>query len=105
VELLEAATAAQIDLMQREGVTAAEVERAVALIETDFVSAMQSAAERADKLSQFATYFGDPALVNVQGDRYRAVTAAAVSAFAGESLGADNRMSLVFVPRANEAAA
>jgi predicted Zn-dependent peptidase len=105
VELLEAATAAQVDLIRREGVTAAEVERAVALIETDFVSAMQSAGERADKLSQFATYFGDPALVNVQADRYRAVTAAAVSAFARESLGADNRVSLVFVPRANEAAA
>jgi zinc protease len=105
VELLEAATVAQVDQLRREGVTSAEVERAVALIETDFVSAMQSASERADRLSQFATYFGDPAIVNTQTDRYRAVTAGAVSAFARESLGADNRVSLVYVPRANEAAA
>jgi predicted Zn-dependent peptidase len=105
VERLEAAVAAQIDQLQRDGVTDAEVERAVALIETDFVSAMQSAGERADKLSQFATYFGDPALVNVQADRYRAVTAAAVNVFARESLGADNRVSLLYVPRAAEAAA
>jgi zinc protease len=105
VELLEAATVAQVDLLRREGVTSAEVERAVALIETDFVSAMQSASERADRLSQFATYFGDPAIVNAQTDRYRAVTAAAVNAFARESLGADNRVSLVYVPRANEVAA
>ena len=28
----------------------------------------------ADKLSQFATYFGDPGLINTQVDRYRAVT-------------------------------
>ena len=103
--VLETAVAEQIDLLRREGVTPAEVERAVALIETDFISAMQSAADRADKLSQFATYFGDPALVNVQADRYRAVTAESVNAFARESLGPDNRLSLVYVPRSGEAAA
>jgi predicted Zn-dependent peptidase len=105
VERLETAVAAQVDQLRREGVTGAEVERAVALIETDFVSAMQSAGERADKLSQFATYFSDPALANVQADRYRAVTAGAVNAFAREALGTDNRVSLVYVPRAREAAA
>jgi predicted Zn-dependent peptidase len=105
LESLETATAAQVEAVRRDGVTDAEVERAVALIETDFVSAMQSAADRADKLSQFATYFGDPSLVNVQADVYRAVTAAQVTAFARESLGVDNRISLVFVPRAAEAAA
>jgi zinc protease len=66
---------------------------------------MQSAGERADKLSQFATYFSDPAQVNAQAARYRAVTADAVNAFARESLGPDNRVSLVYVPRAAEAAA
>ena len=105
VERLETAVTAQVDQLRREGVTSAEVERAVALIETDFVSAMQSAGERADKLSQFATYFSDPALANVQADRYRAVTAGAVNAFAREALGTDNRVSLVYVPRAGEAAA
>jgi zinc protease len=105
VEALEAAVVAEVDRLQREGVTGAEVERAAALIETDFVSAMQSAGDRADRLSQFATYFGEPALVNEQTDRYRAVTAAAVSAFARETLGLDNRVSLVYVPRAGEAAA
>ena len=34
--------------------------RAIALIETDMVTAMQSASERADRLSMFATYFGRP---------------------------------------------
>jgi zinc protease len=104
-EQLEAAVAAQIDIVRGGGVTQAEVERAVALIETDFVAALQSAADRADKLSQFATYFGDPALVNVQADRYRAVTADAVNAFASGALGPDNRLSLIYVPRAAKAAA
>ncbi|HEV8410449.1 MAG TPA: pitrilysin family protein [Gemmatimonadaceae bacterium] len=105
VERLEASVDEQIDVLRRDGVTNAEVERAVALIETDFVSAMQSAGERGDKLSQFATYFGDPAQVNTQTDRYRAVTADAVNAFARESLGPDNRVSLLYVPRTAEAAA
>jgi len=60
---------------------------------------MQSASERADQLSRFATYFGDPSLVNEQVARYRAVTAADVTRFARERLGADNRASLLFVPR------
>jgi zinc protease len=104
-ELLESAVAAQVDQLRSGGVTAAEVERAVALIETDFISALQSAGERADNLSRFATYFGDPALVNAQTDRYRAVSAGEVNAFAKEALGEDNRASLVYVPRAGKAAA
>jgi zinc protease len=105
-EGLESAVAAQVDQLRRGDVTSGEVERAVALIETDFISAMQSAGDRADKLSQFATYFGNPALVNEQAERYRAVTAGAVNTFARASLGEDNRVSLVYVPRAaGEAAA
>ena len=52
-----------------------------------------------DKLSLVATYFGDPSLVNVQGARYRAVTAERVNAFARARLGADDRASLLYVPR------
>lgn len=98
-ERLEADVAAEIDRLYREGVTADEVQRALALIETGYVSAMQSAGDRADKLSMFATYFGDPALANEQLERYQAVTAADVTRFITSSLGEDNRASLLFVPR------
>ena len=77
--------------------------RARALIETSFVTSLQSAAERADQLSRFATYFGDPGLVNEQVARYRRVTAADVGALCAERLGADNRARLLYVPQ--EAAA
>ena len=98
-ETLEREVAKEIDLLQAEGVTDAEVERAVALIETDFVSSMQAAGERADKLSMFATYFGDPSMLNEQVDRYRRVRTADVNAFIQQRLGADNRASLLYVPR------
>jgi zinc protease len=99
IEQLEQEVAREIDAVHERGVTDAEVERAVALIQTDTVRSLQSAADRADRLSLFATYFGDPSLVNEQMDRYRAVTAGDVSAFAREYLGRDNRASLLYVPR------
>jgi predicted Zn-dependent peptidase len=97
---LEASVHAELDRLVSEGVTAAEIARVVTLIETELVASLQSASERADKLSMFATYFGDPRLVNQQADRYRAVTVEQVNAFVRERLGRDNRASLLFVPRA-----
>jgi zinc protease len=99
-ERLEEEVAREVDVMHEHGVSGAEVERAVALIQTDMARSLQSAAERADQLSRFATYFGDPSLVNEQLDRYRAVTAAQVSAIAREYVGRNNRASLLYVPRA-----
>ena len=99
VETLERAVNAEIDRMLSEGVTPSEVDRAVTLIETELIVALQSAGERADRLSMFATYFGDPHIVNQQAERYRAVTAERVNAFVRERLVSDNRASLIYVPR------
>jgi zinc protease len=99
LEQLEQAVHAEIDRLMHDGVLAEEVSRAVALIETELVAALQSAGDRADRLSMFATYFGDPTLVNTQTERYQAVTAERVSAFARERLGRDNRASLIYVPK------
>ena len=101
-ETLEREVVREIDALREGGVTDAEVARAVALIETDFVSSMQAAGERADKLSLFATYFGDPRLLNEQVDRYRAMTARDVNTFVANRLGPDNRVSLLYVPQDGE---
>jgi predicted Zn-dependent peptidase len=101
---LVAAVESEATRMHDDGVTGGEVARAVALIETAYVSSMQSAGDRADRLSMFATYFGDPALVNEQVDRYRAVTAEAVSRFARERLGEGNRAVLIYTPRRGDEA-
>ena len=102
-ETLERETANIVDAMREGPISSEEVARAVALIETMFVTLMQSAGERADKLSMFATYFGDPSLVNEQVDHYRAVTPQQVAAFARDRLGEDNRASLVYVPGRRQA--
>ena len=97
--MLEREGANEVDVLVRDGVSDEEVARAIALIQTDFVAAMQSAGERADRLSLFATYFKNPELVNEQVQRYEAVTAADVNRFARERLGEENRASLLFLPR------
>jgi predicted Zn-dependent peptidase len=98
-DALEEAVHAELDRLHAEGVTEDEVARAVALIGTDLVTSMQQASERADQLSRFATFFGDPSLVNVQLGRYEAVTAAQVTAFARARLGRENRAALLYVPK------
>jgi predicted Zn-dependent peptidase len=102
-EKLEEEVGREIDRLVREGVTQPEVDRAIALIETDVVTALQSASERADRLSMFATYFGEPELLNEQSEKYRSVTAADVDEFAHSRLGADNRATLLFVPKSERA--
>lgn len=98
-EQLEQEVAHEIDTLVHDGIDAAELERAVALVQTSFVSSMQQAGERADRLSLFATYFGNPDLINEEVDRYRAVRVDDVNRFAQERLGENNRASLLYVPR------
>ena len=98
-EQLEREVAHEVDVLFANGVTDDEVTRAVTLIQTEYVAALQSAGERADRLSMFATYFSDPSLINSQVERYRSVTAAGVNDFIAERLGEDNRASLLYLPR------
>lgn len=104
-EQLEAAVLAELDRLHQDGVTDDEVARARALIETSFVTSLQSAAERADQLSRFATYCGNAELANEQVARYQQVTTADVSRLARERLGPDNRVLLLYVPAAETAEA
>lgn len=98
-ERLEHEVVAEIERVRIDGVTQSEVDRAVALIGTDFVASMQQASERADQLSRFATYFGDPSFINDQMNRYRSVTAEDVTQFTATHFGEDNRAFLMYVPR------
>jgi zinc protease len=96
---LEEEVEREIDEIHHNGVTESEVKRAIALIETDLLASLQSAGERADRLSMFATYFKRPELINEQADRYRSVTAQRVNELASERFGKDNRASLIYLPK------
>jgi zinc protease len=99
VAQLEEEVEAEIDRLYADGISDAEVRRAKSLIETDLIAALQSAGERADRLSMFATYFEEPELVNAQVDRYRAVSVDQVNAIVAARFGENNRANLIYVPR------
>jgi zinc protease len=99
VAQLEEEVERELDLLVEKGVTDEEVSRAVALIETDLVVSLQSAGERADRLSMFATYFREPELINEQADKYRSVTKRQINDFIRERCGRENRATLIYVPR------
>ncbi|HEX6589738.1 MAG TPA: pitrilysin family protein [Longimicrobiales bacterium] len=82
----------------------AEIERAIHMLELDRLEELQRVGERADQLSMFETLFDDPGLINTELDRYRAVTADAVRAFARRALVPENSGTIVYVPNAGGAA-
>jgi zinc protease len=96
---LEEEVEREIDRLHNDGASKNEVRRAVALIETDLTASLQSAGERADRLSMFATFFKEPQLINEQADRYSAVTVEQVNRIISERFGDDNRANLIYVPK------
>jgi predicted Zn-dependent peptidase len=96
LELLERAMSAEIEGLA--GAEQGEVDRAIALAETDLVHSLERVATRADLLSMFDLYFGDPGRLNSELDRLRAVTVDQIRAFARERLGEDNRAVLTYEP-------
>lgn len=99
VEALERGVADVLDELEGEGPRVGELDRILAQVETEFITSLQSAGDRADQLSRFATYLGDPRLVNEQVTRYREVSVDRITEMASR-LGRANRASLVYVPRA-----
>jgi len=96
---LEEEVEREIDQLHRDGASESEVRRAVALIETDLTASLQSAGERADRLSMFATFFKEPQLINEQAARYSAVTVEQVNRVISERFGDDNRANLIYIPK------
>ena len=96
---LEEEVEREIDRLHSNGASEAEVRRAIALIETDLTASLQSAGERADRLSMFATFFKEPRLINEQASRYAAVTVEQVNRIISERFGDDNRANLIYVPK------
>jgi predicted Zn-dependent peptidase len=81
-----------------DGVTDAELERARALITSDWLHHLATVDGRADTFSQFTTLFDDPGLVNDMLPRVLSVTDDDVRRAAADVLREDNRVVLVFEP-------
>jgi predicted Zn-dependent peptidase len=86
------------ELLALTGAEPPELERAIMLAETDLVHALERMAGRADLLSMFELYFGDPDRLNRELDRLSAISVEQIRTFATERLGADNRAVLTYEP-------
>ena len=98
VSRVEAAFHEELERITREPVSADELERAKALIESDELGALARVDERADRLSMYATLFDDPGLVNGMLPRYLAVTADDIQRVATDVFRPDNRVVLTYLP-------
>ena len=95
---VEATFEEEAERLGREPVSADELARAMALVETDELGALQRVEERADRLAMYATLFDDPDLINRQLARYQAVTAEAIREVAADVFRPDNRVVLTYLP-------
>jgi predicted Zn-dependent peptidase len=89
-------------IAQLRDIDDADVVRAKNLIESRNLAELQRVDERADQLSMYTTLFDDPARINSEVDRLRAVTTADVRSLAADLLGEDNRALLWYVPGVGE---
>ena len=81
-----------------DSVTQVELDRAVAMTDTQLVREIQHVGNRADLLSMFDQIFDDPARLNSEVERVRAVTRDQVRDLAGMYLGPENRALLTYIP-------
>jgi predicted Zn-dependent peptidase len=98
VEDVEAAIYAEIDNLQQQPISAAELEKAKTASRLSYLQQIRSSQTRAILLGTYAVKFKDPNLVNTRLDRINAVTAADVQKVAQRYLQAKNRTVVIAKP-------
>ncbi len=99
---LEHAMDAEFARARNEPVSASEMSKLKAQIETEFVSGNARVAGIAENLASAYTFLGDTKKVNSEIDQYLAVTAADMQRVAKEYFTPQNRVVLHYLPKAQE---
>ncbi|MCC6857784.1 MAG: insulinase family protein [Bryobacterales bacterium] len=94
----------QMDRIAREGVEAAELERARTLLRSTRVQELQSSLRRATLLAQYELFDGRPEWITEELDRFTNVPAAEIQAVVRKYLAPEKRFTLEIVPAPKEAA-
>jgi zinc protease len=97
-EELEAAIDRELAALVAAGPTAEELESARTALETTIVTGLETVGGVADRIQEYQHYVGDPDYLARDLERYRAVTPAAIQAFAGEQLAKDRRAVILVAP-------
>ncbi|MFI9641020.1 M16 family metallopeptidase [Micromonospora sp. NPDC051925] len=97
-ERLAAGVAEVVDELATVPVTAAELDRAKALLSTAWWRQMSTVDGRADALGRYATQFGDPAKTGDRLPGWLSVTAAQIAELAADVLVPADRVTLTYLP-------
>ena len=97
-EELEAALFDEIERLRTDGPSPDELDRVRNLHAAGVESGLERLAERADRLSMYTVLFDAPEMINTEVSRYEAVDAGRVRAAMTETLRADNRVVLTYLP-------
>jgi predicted Zn-dependent peptidase len=98
IPAIEAAIDEELARFAEEGPSPAEIERAQAQLEREWLDRLATVGGRADELCRYAVLFGDPQLALTAVGRALEVTAEEVRAVAAAALRPDNRAVLVYEP-------
>jgi zinc protease len=95
---LESLLDEEIQKVLTEGVTEAELDRAKNQQRAGFIRGLQTAMGRAESLQSYTLYYGDPAAIRTDLQRYQAVTRDDVMRVARQYLRPENRGVVVTLP-------
>ncbi|SCF08415.1 M16 family metallopeptidase [Micromonospora mirobrigensis] len=95
---LAAGLAEVVDELATVPVTASELDRAKAMLSTQWWRQMATVEGRADALGRYATQLGDPAKVGERLPAWLAVTAEQIAEAAADVLRAEDRVTLTYLP-------
>jgi zinc protease len=97
-EELEQAIYKELGAVAKDGVTAAEMDKARTQFRRSMIQVRQSALSTAIRMGQYAVYFNDPGLINTIVDKYNGVTAEQVKSAAQKYLIATERAVVTTLP-------
>jgi zinc protease len=99
-EDLEKAIYDEIEAVKKDGVTAAELEKARTFYRRSQIQARQSSLQTAMRLGIYTVYFKDPTLINTVYEKFASVTPEQIKQAAGKYLTPNGRAVVVTLPPA-----
>src|SRR5439155_17577496 len=97
-DVVEKALDTELRRIASSGVEEREAERARTVTIARLIRELETLDDRAERLADFATFFGDASRINSEADRYEAVSLRDLGEQAARLLSATDRVVLTFLP-------
>jgi len=102
IDVVESLMQEEILKVQTEGITEEELNKVKIQFKKNFISGRQTCMQKAESIQHYAFFHDDIADINVDMDRYMAVTTEDIKRVANEYLQIDNRTVVIAAPPSKE---